>query len=243
MIPFRRSLRQFDAFRRVYEATPARHKEASIIASADDELTRPTERLFDVALSAANLARAVEFADLSDRASDEPRWQDVWPGEHYKLLAALVGALRARNVIEIGTSTGMGSLAIAQALPPDGALTTFDIVPWRDFPRTWLREDDFSRGRIRQEIADISRPGAIEPFSEVFRAADFIFIDGPKDGVAEAKFLAALNSLELSRDPIVMLDDIRVLNMIEIWRRLDRPKLDLTSFGHWSGTGLVDWNG
>jgi hypothetical protein len=40
-----------------------------------------------------------------------------------------------------------------------------------------------------------------------------------------------------------MFDDTRVLNMIEIWRRLNRPKLDLTSFGHWSGTGLVDWNG
>jgi len=22
----------------------------------------------------------------------------------------------------------------------------------------------------------------------------------------------------------------------------DKPKLDMTSFGHWSGTGLVDWN-
>ena len=39
-----------------------------------------------------------------------------------------------------------------------------------------------------------------------------------------------------------MFDDIRLLNMIEQWRALPRPKLDLTSFGHWSGTGLVDWN-
>jgi hypothetical protein len=40
-----------------------------------------------------------------------------------------------------------------------------------------------------------------------------------------------------------MFDGIRVLNMIGIWRRLARPKMDLTSFGHWSGTGLADWNG
>ncbi len=38
-----------------------------------------------------------------------------------------------------------------------------------------------------------------------------------------------------------MFDDIRVWNMLEIWRGIRRPKLDLTSFGHWSGTGLVDY--
>jgi hypothetical protein len=32
------------------------------------------------------------------------------------------------------------------------------------------------------------------------------------------------------------------LNMIELWRNVQKPKLDLTSFGHWSGTGLIDWN-
>jgi hypothetical protein len=28
--------------------------------------------------------------------------------------------------------------------------------------------------------------------------------------------------------------------MVNLWRRIDSPKIDLTSFGHWSGTGLVD---
>lgn len=77
----------------------------------------------------------------------------------------------------------------------------------------------------------------------MFQAADFIFIDGPKDGVTELRFIEALASLPLPRNPVVMFDDVRVLNMIEVWRRLNRPKLDITSFGHWSGTGLVDWNG
>lgn len=38
-----------------------------------------------------------------------------------------------------------------------------------------------------------------------------------------------------------LFDDIRVWNMLAIWRGIRRPKLDLTSFGHWSGTGLVDY--
>ncbi len=38
-----------------------------------------------------------------------------------------------------------------------------------------------------------------------------------------------------------MFDDIRLMNMVEIWNNLAKPKLDLTSFGHWAGTGLVSW--
>jgi predicted O-methyltransferase YrrM len=243
MRDFRRTLRNYASFRRVFESTPARHKEPSIIVSADDEFARPTKRLLDVALGAIGRARSVEFRTLARRTSVEPRWHEVWPGEHYKLLAGLVAELGARNVVEIGTSTGMGTLAIAEALPPNGAVTTFDIAPWRQFQKTWLIEDDFSGGRIAQEVADVAASRAIGRYRELFQAADFIFIDGPKDGVTELRFIEALASLPLPRNPVVMFDDIRVLNMIEVWRRLNRPKLDITSFGHWSGTGLVDWNG
>jgi hypothetical protein len=41
--------------------------------------------------------------------------------------------------------------------------------------------------------------------------------------------------------PIVIFDDIRLMSMVYIRRSIDKPKLDITSFGHWSGTGLVEW--
>jgi hypothetical protein len=28
--------------------------------------------------------------------------------------------------------------------------------------------------------------------------------------------------------------------MIDLWRSIESPKLDITSFGHFSGSGLVD---
>ena len=28
--------------------------------------------------------------------------------------------------------------------------------------------------------------------------------------------------------------------MIDLWVSIESPKLDVSSFGHWSGTGLVD---
>ncbi|MGO8952961.1 MAG: O-methyltransferase [Rhodomicrobium sp.] len=243
MVYLLQSVSKLQSYTRALQRTPARHKEISIIASADDEAWRPTPRLLDVALAAASRARSLEFPELDGRQSSEPRWYRVWPGEHYRLLAALVRELGASRVVEIGTSTGMGTLAIAAALPPGGSVATFDLIPWDKFEKTWFTEGDFASGSIAQHIANIGAPGSIEPYRELFADADFIFIDGPKDGVTERHFIGAVSSLELPKNPIVMFDDIRVLNMIEIWRRLARPKMDLTSFGHWSGTGLVDWNG
>jgi hypothetical protein len=29
--------------------------------------------------------------------------------------------------------------------------------------------------------------------------------------------------------------------MLRFWRELKKPKLDISSFGHWTGTGMVMW--
>ena len=38
----------------------------------------------------------------------------------------------------------------------------------------------------------------------------------------------------------LIIDDILFVNMIDLWRKIKSPKLDATSLGHWSGTGIVD---
>ncbi|MDP9991748.1 putative O-methyltransferase YrrM [Variovorax boronicumulans] len=232
-----------DELNRKFAEVPARHKEVSIIASMDDEPARPSRRLMDIALKAVSVAIDVALPIYEGRASREPHWFDTWPGEHYRLLAALVRTLKPKTVIEIGTFTGMGTLALAQELQPSGTLTTFDLLAWNSFADTWLAPADFSEGRVRQVLHDISTPGGIEPHRALFESADLIFVDGPKDGRTEADILVNLSTLNLSRDAVVVFDDIRVVNMIDIWRRVAQPKMDLTSFGHWSGTGLIDWNG
>lgn len=230
-----------DELNRKFAEVPARHKEVSIIASMDDEPARPSRRLMGIALQAVSAAIDVALPIYEGRASKEPHWFDTWPGEHYRLLAALVRTLKPKTVIEIGTFTGMGTLALAQEL--QGTLTTFDLLAWNSFADTWLAPADFSEGRVRQVLHDISTPGGIEPHRALFESADLIFVDGPKDGRTEADILVNLSTLNLSRDVVVVFDDIRVVNMIDIWRRVAQPKMDLTSFGHWSGTGLIDWNG
>ena len=221
----------------------ARHVEPSAVASLDDSPHGPNERLLDVALRAVSRARRVRLENLEDRRSAEPRWFETWPGEHYKLLAALVEDLRPMTVIEIGTYTGMGCLSLLNGLPEGGTVHTFDVVSWREFEQTWLREDDFTDRGLRQIIGDVSDPKVLAQHSELFERADFIFVDGPKDGDTEDRFLQNFASIRFQCKPLFVFDDIRVINMLSTWRSIDRPKLDLTSFGHWAGTGLVDWCG
>ena len=235
-----------DLLARQFFDMPARHKELSVIASMDDDPAKPNQRLLDLVVDVLPQACKTRLPIFEGRMSAEPRWFDTWPGEHYRLLAAMVKTLHATTVIEIGTFTGMGTVAILQGLRPDGQVVTFDLVPWNDFEHTWLQDEDFAKtegGRVTQMLADVSAPGGIEPYRALFEAADFIFIDGPKDGTTESRILANLATLTLRRDPIVFFDDIRVMNMVGVWRRVSRPKFDITSMGHWSGSGLIDWNG
>lgn len=235
-----------DLLARQFFDMPARHKELSVIASMDDDPAKPNQRLLDLVVDVLPQACKTRLPIFEGRMSAEPRWFDTWPGEHYRLLAAMVKTLHATTVIEIGTFTGMGTVAILQGLRPDGQVVTFDLVPWNDFEHTWLQDEDFAKtegGRVTQMLADVSAPGGIEPYRALFEAADFIFIDGPKDGTTESRILANLATLTLRRDPIVFFDDIRVMNMVGVWRRVSRPKFDITSLGHWSGSGLIDWNG
>jgi hypothetical protein len=41
------------------------------------------------------------------------------------------------------------------------------------------------------------------------------------------------------RSRLVVFDDIKLMEMVQVWRDLPYPKLDATSFGHWSGTGFM----
>jgi predicted O-methyltransferase YrrM len=215
--------------------------EPSAIVSADDDVSFASDRLLDLAIAAVPIARTASLSRLTQRMSAQPYYPEIWPGEHYKLLAGIVSTLRPRSILEIGTGAGLSALAMAEALDPPPRVTTFDIVPWQDYPQTCLRPDDFSNGMVAQVVADLAAPGCFREHTSLFQKADLIFIDGPKDGRFEHVLLTHMAATSLPQAPIVILDDIRVWNMIAIWRSIGRPKLDLTSFGHWSGTGIVDW--
>jgi predicted O-methyltransferase YrrM len=215
----------------------------SMIFSAEDDGSRPSQRLINLALDAGSKAGSVNLEVIQDRTKDE--FVNIWPGEHYRLLAGLMSSLEPKLVVEVGTGGGLSALVIAAHLPPGSKLVTYDVFHWQNPSADWpsyLREEDFSNGKIEFRQADLSNPEQFTTNLDLLEEADLLFIDAAKDGVFEDALLARLEGANFRHAPIVMFDDIRVWNMLATWRRISRPKLDLTSFGHWSGTGLVDWN-
>lgn len=234
------------AAQRVFMPVPvaARHSEYSVIVSADDAVSTPTDRLLDLALDAIAAARAEDLSAITRRLGGRFRFPDkiveVWPGEHYKLLAGLVRTLKPSRVIEIGTAEGMSALALKKNLMPEGQIATFDVIPWREYPNPCLEEADFKDGRLVQYVDDLGQRDVLERHRELLEGAQIFFMDAAKDGELERRLIENLELLQFDRPPIVLFDDIRIWNMLAIWHQLRWPKMDLTSFGHWSGTGLCE---
>lgn len=223
----------------------ARHAEYSMLYSEDDSLSRPTARLIDLSLAAAVQAKDhTSLEDISERLSGRFPFPDdivsLWPGEHYKLLAGLVQVLQPALVIEIGTAEGLSALSMLKYLPANGRIVTFDIVPWPEYPKSCLTAADFRDGRLNQIIDDLGNREVFESHRVLLEQADLVFIDAAKDGTLEQKLVANFQSLSYETKPIFVFDDIRLWNMLSVWRELRWPKLDLTSFGHWCGTGICE---
>ncbi len=217
-----------------------RHAELSLLSSADDEPSKPNSYLIDLALDVISCARRVDLNDVCRRMSGPPYYPNVWPGEHYKLLAGFVMVLKPNIVLEIGTAQGLSALTMKKFLPRGAKLVTFDIIPWSKFANTCLVASDFD-DRFVQSIDDLSDTQGAMKNRNLLEAADLIFIDAAKDGVMEYKFMENLRRISLKPNLITIFDDIRLWNMLAFWRNLTMPKIELTSFGHWSGTGVVQW--
>jgi predicted O-methyltransferase YrrM len=202
---------------------------------------RPSDELLQILLAAAASARTTHPNLLIERAAGTPYsdWADAFPGEHYRLLAALVATRAPKLVVEIGTYTGAGALALLGEADPDCQIVTYDIIPWDEIPGSLLRAEDFSDGRLRQRIVDMSSDDTWRAEQGLFERADIVFLDGPKDDRFEPLMLGRLAALRRKVPYLLVVDDIRFLEMVEPWARFPSPKIDATTFGHWSGTGLA----
>lgn len=231
----------------------ARHVEESLIMSEDDNPGRPNDRLLHLAKAAFFTAITVwrDSPIFEGRTGGGMEYAPMtWPGEHYCLLPSLIDVIRwgkdstvpvGVSVVEIGTSSGQSAVAMLAALDHrDDRLVTFDVMPWRNCNPV-LKEEDFKDGRLIQIVADMTNPNHFAGFKEHIEGADFIFIDAAKDGICEPKLIHHLNQCNFKNPPIILFDDIRVANMLWIWRGIDKPKMDITSISHWSGSGLVEW--
>lgn len=226
---------------RVLPGVGDRHVEPSLIAppppgTGDGVLAR----------TLVDAAQRILSGDLDEHmARDEERlhsaeqrsWWRTWPGEHYRLLAAITATIPARKVVEVGTYTGMGTLAMLAG----GAthVTTYDVVAWERFGHSALRQDDMT-ARVTQRLFDVASRDVFVAELPTLAEADLVFIDGPKDWVFEPALFALLaeHRASLGR-PLFVVDDVRTLPLVRTWLGMDWRSMDATSLGHWSGTGLA----
>ncbi len=190
--------------------------------------------VIDASIDAFELASS----ELEGRCrTDQQRvWAATWPGEHYRLLPALARQLGGGVVVEVGTFTGMGTLALLEGADD---VVTYDVVPWDTVPDAVIRHDDISGGHVEQRIGDLSTELFFRSQVDTLDSAALIFIDGPKDRTFERSFTELLCHTFRGTGKVLVYDDIRVANMVTFWGRLELDKFDATSFGHWSGTGLA----
>ena len=211
-----------------------------MISSPPGDRGLPNGDLVKFTTDVVRTAVDLDLEELAQRLNPtSAAWVRTWPGEHYRLLAALAATLQPAVSIEIGTFLGEGALSMAHGVP--GRVVTYDLVPWREFPDTNLREDDFVEhgGRLEQRIGDLADPAYYASQREILRQADLIFFDGPKDGEWESRVIPELLDDLSDRRRTVVFDDIRFVEMVEFWRSLPYAKVDLSGFGHWSGTGVL----
>ncbi len=210
--------------------------------SAEDDPGKPDDFLIDTSIEVFKIAKEIKMNSITERFPNGQiggLYPDLWPGDHYRLLAAFVKYLQPKIIIEIGTSLGTSSLALKEFLPEGSKIYTYDIVPLKDMSPYIMKEKDFSTGKITQIIGDLSDNQFYLSQIDIFNKADLIFIDAVKDVITEKKFIENFLSTEFENSPLMIWDDIKAIP--QVWRNISKPKLDITSFGHFTGTGIVHW--
>lgn len=180
----------------------------------------------------------IERVDLAGLAA-HARWNreylryflDEGPGrEHYRLLGFLSLVLPpGGTVVDVGTNLGHSALALA--LDPSKRVVSYDLVD--RLPRG---QGPTARDRRNIEL----RLGDCVPdlLGGLAREACLVMIDIDHRGDDEARLMQALR--DAGYRGLVLLDDIHLNPGMEaFWHGIPEPKLDATSVGHSTGTGLV----
>ncbi len=126
-------------------------------------------------------ARNLPLHPLLDELERETHWRTPYPQMlSGKIQAAvlhfLVRLTDARRILEVGTFTGYATLAMAQALPDDGKITTIE----HNAETLELARRYFERSGLAKRIL-IRQGDALDILGRMDTPFDFIFLDADKE--------------------------------------------------------------
>ncbi|UCD82317.1 MAG: hypothetical protein JSW26_13100 [Desulfobacterales bacterium] len=151
---------------------------------------------------------------------------DVDFREHYRLIAYLSTQFNHTTIFDIGTNLGYSALALSYS--DSNRVISYDIVECKELNHAEeLVNIEYCIGDVLKDERLLSSP--------------LIMLDTNHDGIFENKFYSFLK--ENNYKGLLFLDDIHLNQQMEdFWNSIGETKEDLTNVGHWSGSGLVDFN-
>ena len=115
-----------------------------------------------------------EIIDYNNTLGDVKRMQVATSQCHF--LHLIIKTSNIKNVLEIGTFTGLSALSIALALPDDGKLTALD----KDKETNKIAVSFFKKANLDNKIQTIVKP-ALDSLDELKNSKfDMVFIDADK---------------------------------------------------------------
>lgn len=150
--------------------------------------------------------------------------------EHYKLLAYLSKVLNCKNLVEIKTGYTLGTTALSYS--SDKTVHSYDIYSWLPDNETTIEQ----KQNVKLYVTDY-----LDHVDNMIKDCDLIVIDIDHTGITEKALLDALRNKKYQG--IVLLDDTNLnQDMKKFVESIPEKVIDITSYGHWSGTHLVVFN-
>lgn len=149
--------------------------------------------------------------------------------EHYRLLTYFSNILNEENIIDIGTYRGTSAVALSQNKRNN--VLSIDIEN-RRISDTENSSVEFYIGNFITD-ADLQRR---------ILSSKFIFLD--IDHLYENEIWLYDFLVGNGWKGTIVCDDIHLNDpMKKFWSEVQHEKIDITKYGHWSGTGVISING
>ena len=165
-----------------------------------------------------------EIIDYNNTLGDVKRMQVALSQCHF--LHLIIKISNIKNVLEIGTFTGLSALSIALALPDDGKLTALD----KNEETNKIATEFFKKANQDNKIQTIVKP-ALESLDDLKNSKfDMIFIDADKMNYKEY-YEKSLNLL--SKKGLIIIDNVLWYGEVADETNLDKYTLNIREFNNY----------
>lgn len=154
----------------------------------------------------------------------------------YRLYSYLTTFFDNVTILDIGTLRGTSAIALSHN--ETNQVITYNLVDDIKNDEHKIYSKSNIEFRIRNVLDDLT--------PELIKHVKIVMIDIDHLGHAERQIIDKL--VELRYNGIILLDDLhhpaKRLNkcMQKLWIKLPYPKVDITKYGHYSGTGLLNFD-